>query len=77
MEQFCVLLTKSEIDMDRFTKMMEKTTGSLPERLAAVLGDKMVGAKEAGLNMKDHRLLFDTGNAPQRVLPVLFSILRK
>lgn len=77
MEQFCVLLTKSEIDMDRFTKMMEKTTGSLPERLAAVLGDKMVGAKDAGFNMKDHRLLFDTGSSSQSVLPVLFSILRK
>ena len=77
MEQFCVLLTKSEINTEKMTEWMNKTDGDIQERLAKVLGTNMIAPKDAALTMSNNRLKFKASNTSGTVLPVVFSVLRQ
>ena len=75
-EQFCVLLTKSEIEMAQIKKLLEAAEGDLLQRVAQVFGEKMVGADAANFFQKNGRLAFDASASSKTVLPVVFYVNR-
>jgi len=76
-ETLCVVLSRSELDTSTLAKEIEAATGELPERLAKVFGDKMIGLNEAQLALTDNRMAFNADNSAKNVLPVVFYINRK
>lgn len=76
-ETLCVVLSRSELDTSTLAKEIEAATGELPERLAKVFGDKMIGLDEAQLTMTDNRMEFNADSSTKNVLPIVFYINRK
>ncbi len=76
-ENFCVLLTKSQLDPQDLAKRLEAESGSLNERLTRVFGQQIISPKEARISMENNRINFDVGAAQNNVMPLLFVIERK
>lgn len=77
-ESFCVLLTRSDLDVNETRRALEARQGEdLHNRLAAVFGNKLVQPSEAGIMLEGNRLNFDASATEATVLPVVFYINRK
>ena len=76
-ENFCVLLTRSELNIDEITTLLEQASGPLDERLAKVFGSKLILPADANLQMESNRLSFNADAAEQNVLPIVFYINTK
>lgn len=76
-ENFCILLTRVEINPKELAKQIEAVEGELHERIAKTFGSSMVNAQEGNLDILGHKLSFDANSALQHVLPVVFYINRK
>jgi hypothetical protein len=76
-ENFCVLLTKSELNSADIAARIEAETGTLPERLARIFGTQAISPTDANLAMQDNKLTFDARGAKNSVIPIVFFIQRK
>ena len=76
-ENFCVLLTKSELNVTDIAQRIEAESGTLSERLAHIFGSQAINAADADLKIQDNKLMFDARTTTQNVLPVVFVIRRK
>jgi hypothetical protein len=77
-ENFCVLLSRSDLDVAEIRRALEAQSGQdLHNRLAAVFGTKLVQPSQAGLALDGNRLDFDASATEATVLPVVFYIQRK
>jgi hypothetical protein len=75
-EQFCILITKAELDIQQLSKQLEKIEGNLSERLVEVLGPDLIQPDASALKMKKGQLSFNATKSKQSILPVLFTIQR-
>jgi len=77
-ESFCIILTRSDLDLREVTTALEALPGvPLHDRLAKVFGDKLVQPAAANLRLESNRLSFDAAESKATVLPVVFYINRK
>ena len=76
-ETFCVLLSKSELDMKDIEQRVEAESGPLGERLSRIFGTKAINPNEANLSVANNKLSFDARTAQNNVLPLVFMIKRK
>jgi hypothetical protein len=76
-EQFCVLLSKSELNVVDIAARIQAESGTFAERLARIFGTQAISPADANLALQDNRLTFDARTATQNVLPVVFVIKRK
>jgi hypothetical protein len=75
-EQFCVLLTRSEINTQQMSRQMNAAKGDLAEKLAVVLGGNVASGKQAGLAQEKGQFRFKAGAGVPVILPIIFSIKR-
>ena len=76
-ENFCIILSKSEIDTKALAEEIEEEEGELNERLTKIFGTEAISAEEAQLEMENNRLNFDASAVEKEVLPIVFLIKRK
>lgn len=76
-ENFCVLLTKSQLDPQDLAKRLEAETGSLNERLTKVFGTQIISPKDAQLSIENNQVNFNADAAQNNVMPLVFVIQRK
>jgi len=76
-EEFCVIVTRSELDVEETRRLLQAATGLLHERLSQVFGTQMVTPDQAGLTQNgDHIEFKATDNTSNSVLPIVFRIRR-
>ncbi len=75
-EQFCILLSRSELDVVDIAQKIEAQEGPLDVRIARIFGDQVIPAAAAGVMMTGNRLVFNANQAQQNVLPIVFYIDR-
>jgi hypothetical protein len=77
-ESFCILLTRSDLDLQEVKAALEALPGEpLHDRLAKVFNDNLVQPAAANLQLDANRLGFDAMDNKATVLPVVFYISRK
>lgn len=77
-EQLCLIVTKSELDLQDVITRIEQLTGSLAERVAALWQSEphCANASEAGLNVNGNIIQFNITNEAKWLLPLVFEIQR-
>lgn len=73
-EQFCLLLSRSELDMNTIAQKIEAEKGPLHERIGRVFGSEVISPAAGKVAMNGNRLTFDATSARQNVLPLVFYI---
>lgn len=76
-ENFVVLLSKSELDIEDLRMTLAQVEGTMDEKLAKIFGDKLVNPDEANVSIENNRMKFSSFAADKSVLPVVFYINRK
>ncbi|MBV6429011.1 MAG: hypothetical protein KIPDCIKN_03548 [Haliscomenobacter sp.] len=77
-EQLCLVLSKSEIDLNDALIRLQQLPGSLAERVAALwqLEPHCASLGEAGLNMNGGKIGFNVSSTEKWLLPLVFEIQR-
>ena len=75
-ENFCIILSKSVLDVDLFKKQLETTTGSMDERLAKVLKADAMTYSEGQVSPEGNKVTFNAATSKKSVLPLVFYIKR-
>ncbi len=77
-EQLCLVLSKSEIDLNDALTRLQQLPGSLAERVAALwqLEPHCASLGEAGLNMNGGKIGFNVSSTEKWLLPLVFEIQR-
>lgn len=76
-ENLIVLLTKSELDVDDFTKKLAYSNSSLEESIVELLGDKLINPQDATAYFEGGKYYYDSEGKDKTVLPVVFYVHRK
>ncbi len=76
-ETFCVLLSKSELNMTDLKERIEAEQGPLAERLSHIFANQAIAPNDANLILTENKLAFDARTAQNNVLPLVFLIKRK
>ncbi len=76
-ENFCVLLTKSELDPKDLARRLEAESGSLNERLTKVFSNQIISPRDAIVSIENNRVNFNADAAQNSVMPLVFVIKRK
>ncbi len=75
-ENFCILLSRSELNIEQIKKRLEAESGDLHDRLARTFGTYIIPSGEGDLSVENNRMSFDASAAKNNVLPVVFYIGR-
>ena len=75
-ENFCIILSKSVLDVDLFKKQLETTTGNMDERLAKVLKADAMTYSEGQVSPEGNKVTFNAATSKKSVLPLVFYIKR-
>ncbi len=75
-ENFCVILSKSILDMDLMKKQLEAQTGSINERLVKIFKEESIAYADAQVTPESNKVTFNASNSTKNVLPLVFYIKR-
>ncbi len=75
-ENFCVILSKSVLDMDLMKKQLEAQTGSINERLVKVFNEETIPYADAQVTPESNKVTFNASASTKNVLPLVFYIKR-
>ncbi len=75
-ENFCIILSKSVLDIDLFAKQLAKETGNMDERLAKVLKADAMSFVEGQVVSDGNKVSFNALTSNKSVLPLVFYIKR-
>jgi hypothetical protein len=77
-EELCLVVSKSEIDLNDALTRLQQLPGSLAERVAALwqLEPHCASLGEAGLNVNGGKIGFSVSSAEKWLLPLVFEIRR-
>ena len=75
-ENFCILLSKSVLDIELMKKQLEFATGTMDERLAKVFKADAMNYSEGRVATEDNKVTFDAADSDKSVLFLLFYIRR-
>lgn len=73
-DDMALLLSKSELVVEELLEKLNAVTGSLSERITQVFGANQINPADAGVRAEGNRFMFNAGNSPQNVLPLVFRI---
>ncbi len=77
-EIFCILFSRSELNVREIKKYLEAESGALPNRISKIFGNYLIDHRsDAQINVEDNRIYFDASSAKKNVLPVIFYLNRK
>lgn len=78
LEQLCLIVTRSELDLSGITKQIEQLPGKLAERVAGLWQPAAHCApmNQAGLKLLNGRIQFDVQDQNKWLLPMVFEIRR-
>jgi hypothetical protein len=75
-EELCIILSKSEIDMNQLFQNIQKATGSFSNRVRSVLGENTSLPQNANLKLTDGVISFEINDSNTLMLPLIFEIRR-
>jgi hypothetical protein len=75
-ENFCVILSKSVLDMDLMKKQLEAQTGNMDERLAKVFKEEAMTYADGQVTPESNKVSFNASSSTKNVLPLVFYIKR-
>jgi hypothetical protein len=76
-ENFCIIFSKSELNIEQIAKRLETEEGALHDRLTKTFGNYLITPNQYTLEVENNRFSFDASGATQNVLPFVFYINRK
>jgi hypothetical protein len=75
-EELCIIISKSEIEMNQLFEKIQSSTGNLLNRLQNVLGENIVLSQNSKLSLLDGVITFEADNSNATILPILLEIRR-
>ena len=75
-EDFCILLSRSELIPEETIEKLNAAYGTLSERITQVFGAQRMALNNSSIRQEGSRIIFDATNSTSNVLPLVFKILK-
>ncbi len=75
-EQLCIIVSKSELDIQDVYNKINNMKGNIYERINAVFSENIISADKALLNIDEGTISFNAQDNEKTVLPLIFYIKR-
>jgi len=77
-ETLCLIVSKSELNLEEIIKKIDAASGELDERINTVFGkENLISFREARLETTGGKITFDADYNSKHVMPFIFNIKRK
>lgn len=73
-EEFCILVSRSELVSVDILQRLNTAKGSLSERISQVFGEERVNFSESTIESLDSKIVFEATGSKAKVLPIVFKI---
>ena len=75
-EDFCILLSRSELIPEETIEKLNAAYGTLSERITQVFGAQRMALNNSSIRQEGSKIIFDATNSTSNVLPLVFKILK-
>lgn len=75
-ERLCIIISKSELNIQDVYKKIDNLQGTIYERINAVFVNNIILEKNAGVITNSNKITFDASKSNKTILPLIFYIKR-
>lgn len=75
-EEFCILVSRSELVSIDILQKLNNATGTLSERITQVFGEQRVSLSETTIQSQDSKIIFNATGSQAKVLPLVFKVIK-